>query len=75
MGNVIHVNFQSKCRTELVADKLYFGFIDILRRQGLDEDDILEVLDAIKDPRYYETVDDDIKHIVNVWHNATAGIR
>lgn len=75
MGEVIHVNFKSKCRTEYRADELYSGFLDILRRQGLDEDDIQEVLDAIRDPRYYETVDDDIKHIVNVWHNATAGIR
>ena len=75
MGEVIQVNFRNKCRTEYRADTLYFGFIDILRRMELDEDDILEVLDAIRDPRYYETVDDDIKHIVNVWHNATAGIR
>lgn len=75
MSNVIHVNFRNKCRTEYRADTLYFGFIDILRRQGLCEDDINEVLDAIRDPRYYDTVDDDIKHIVNVWHNATAGIR
>lgn len=75
MGQVIHVNFKSKCRTEYRADQLYFGFVDILRRQGLDEDDIQEVLDAIKDPSYYDTVDDDIKHIVNVWYNATAGIR
>lgn len=75
MGEVIQVNFRSKCRTEYRADALYFGFIEILERQGLCEDDIQEVLDAIRDPLYYETVDDDIKHIVNVWHNATAGIR
>ena len=75
MGEVIQVNFRSKCRTEYRADKLYSGFIEILERRGLCEDDIQEVLDAIRDPRYYETVDDDIKHIVDVWHNATAGIR
>ena len=75
MGEVIQVNFRSKCRTEYRADRLYFGFIEILERQGLCEDDIQEVLDAIQDPLYYETVDDDIKHIVDVWHNATAGIR
>ena len=75
MGEVIQVNFRNKCRTTYQADKLYFGFIDILRRMELDEDDIQEVLDAIQDPLYYETVEDDIKHIVDVWHNATAGIR
>ena len=75
MGEVIQVNFRNKCRTEYRADTLYFGFIEILERQGLCEDDIQEVLDAIRDPLYYETVEDDIKHIVNVWHNVTAGIR
>lgn len=75
MGDIIHVNFKHRCRTEYRADSLYFGFIDILRRQGLDEDDIDDVIDAIRDPSYYETVDDVVKHIVDVYHNATAGIR
>lgn len=75
MGEVIHVNFKHRCRTEYRADDLYFGFIDILRRKGLDEDDIQDVIDAIRDPSYYETVDDVIKTIVDVWYRETAGIR
>ena len=74
MGQVIHVNFKHRCRTEVRADDLYFGFVNILRKRGLDEDDIADVLDAIKDVRYYMTLDDDLKRIVDAWHNCTANL-
>ena len=74
MENVIHVNFKTRCRTEVKADELFFGFIDLLRSRGLDEADIREVFDAIRDPSYYETVDDDIKRIVDVWNRETMRI-
>ena len=74
MGQVIHVNFKHRCRTTVQADDLYFGFVNILRRRGLDEDDIADVLDGIRDVRYYMTLDDDLKRIVDVWHNCTVNL-
>lgn len=74
MGEVVYVNFKHRCRTIVQADKLYFGFVELLRRMELDEDDIADVLDGIKDVRYYQTLDDDLKRIVDVWHNCTVNL-
>jgi hypothetical protein len=71
MGQVIHVNFKHRCRTELRADRLYQGFIELLQRKGLVEDDIQEVLDGIRDQQHYDTLDADLKRIVDIWHANT----
>ena len=70
MGEVITVDFVRKART--VSNPIVDRFIEILARQGLDQDDILEVLDAIKDPAFYETCDADIKNIADIWFEHTA---
>lgn len=74
MGKVIHVNFKHRCRTELRADRLYQGFVELLQRKGLDEDDIQEVLDGIRDQQHYDTLDEDLKRIVDIWHANTSGL-
>jgi hypothetical protein len=68
MGEVIHVNFKNKCRTTLNADRLYNGFIEILESHGITEEDIADVLDGIHNLNHYNTLDDDLKRFVDVWH-------
>jgi len=67
MSNIVHVNFQHRCRVERSTDLDFELFLQMLRDQGLDEDDVLEVTDAVQDAEYYETVDDDIKTIADAW--------
>ena len=65
MGEVVYVDFQ--CRARTVSNPTFDIFLMDLRKAELDEDDILEVIDAINDPSYYETVDDEIKAIADSW--------
>jgi len=70
MGEVITVDFVRKART--VPNPIFDRFVEILVRLGLAEEDIDEVLEAIRDRSYYETCDSDIKRIVDVWFDHTA---
>ena len=66
MSNVIYVDFTANPKGVETSTR-FEQFLALLREQGLDEDDILEVVDAIRDPEYYLTVDDDIKDIADAW--------
>jgi hypothetical protein len=74
MNNIIHVNFKNRSRTDLRGDELYFGFLDVLRNLGLDENDVQDVLDGIRDLNHYNTLDADLKHIVDAWHVSTVNL-
>lgn len=67
MSNIVHINFQHRCRVERQPNADFEQFLQMLRDQGLDEDDVLEVTDAVQDPEYYETVDEDIRTIADAW--------
>ena len=67
MGEVVQVDFRPKLHT--TPNPLWLEFVDMMHRNGLVEDDIAEVTDAIADPKYYETVDEDIRLIADVWLN------
>ena len=71
MGEVIQVDFRPKPRT--VPNPLWLQFVDMMHSNGIDEDDIAEVTDAVADPKYYETVEEDIKRIADVWLNYDFG--
>jgi hypothetical protein len=72
MGEVITVDFVRKART--VANPIFDRFAEMLARNGIVEDDIQDVLEAIRDPKFYETCDDIIKRIVDVWFEHTASL-
>lgn len=59
MGEVIHVNF-SKNREDTISN-----YLESLRDMGIDEEDVLEVQDAINDLEVYMDSDEDIKIFAN----------
>lgn len=59
MGEVIHVNF-SKNREDTIS-----SYLESLRDMGIDEEDVLEVQDAINDLEVYMDSDEDIKIFAN----------
>ena len=65
MGEIIHVDFRPKPR--LRNNPKFDRFIGDLHKNGLDYEDIKEVIQATIESDYYDTCDDDIKAIVDVW--------
>lgn len=61
MDNIIHVDFTRKLEPALE------GYLNSLREQGIDEDDVMDVLDAINDVEVYSTADDDIRLLASGW--------
>lgn len=74
MSEVIHVNFRNRSRTMVNGDTLYWGFLDILQARGLSEEDVLDVLDGIKDFGHYQQLDADLQMFVDAWHKGTADL-
>jgi hypothetical protein len=77
MGEVIAIDFRHRCKIPPkypIEDTFMSRFCDILRNRGLVEDDILDVLEAIEDVRKYQELDSDLKHVVDVFNNCTAGV-
>ena len=73
MSNIIHVNFQNRCRTTKAPEDDLSRYLDQLRADGLDEDDIADVVDAIRDPAHYDPADDVVKDLVDAYFNMTRG--
>lgn len=75
MGDIIHIDFSKKNTIDNQEDvNNVFGispeladYLDSLREQGVDEDDILETIDAINDMSSYFTADDVIREFANGW--------
>jgi hypothetical protein len=44
----------------------------MLARKGFCEDDILDILDGIRDYESYQALDSVCRHVVDVWHHETA---
>lgn len=63
MGQVIHVDFSTRNhhQNELSV------YLDYLRTGGLDEDDVLDIQDAILDKDRYFEADEIIQEFANSW--------
>jgi hypothetical protein len=70
MSNVIQVDFGKKNVTEVpgtdTASSLT-AYLDSLREQGVDDEDILETIDAINDMDVYFAADDEVKAFADGW--------
>lgn len=73
MSNVVHVDF-SKKNAEKVLQHEVFGispdlsaYLDSLREMGVEEDDIIETIDAINNMDAYFAADDEVKQFANGW--------
>ncbi len=70
MSNVIHVEFGKKNVTEVqgtdTASSLT-AYLDSLREQGVDDEDILDTIDAINNVDAYFAADDEVKTFADGW--------
>lgn len=78
MDNVIHVNFGDKTGNTEDSQENEFvigvhlntpldHYLDGLRTLGIDEDDVLEVADAIDSYEFYMEADEDIRKLADGW--------
>ena len=68
MSNVIHVDFSKKNAIvqQEVPDSLT-AYLDSLREQGIDDDDIMDVVDAITSADNYFVADEVVQKLADVW--------
>jgi len=77
MGEVIAVDFRRKSYPDPVIDSIdnfVFQFVDQLESNGLADEDIEDVIDAIEDHKVYAILDPDLQKIVDVWHQQIGAI-
>jgi hypothetical protein len=77
MGEVIAVDFRRKSYPDPVIDTIdnfVFQFVDQLESNGLADEDIEDVIDAIEDHKLYAIIDPDLQKIVDVWHQQIGAI-
>jgi hypothetical protein len=70
MSNVIHVEFGKNTVTENIQfneDSSLFEYLDSLREQGIDEDDVLDVADAINSYEVYLEADEVVQQLADEW--------
>lgn len=73
MSNVIHVDFSKK--NAIVqqgaslseTDSSLTAYLDSLREMGVDDEDILEVIDAILDKDAYFAADEVVQEFADGW--------
>ena len=68
MNNVIYVDFVKKTDTTCMDVDLT-TYLDSLRELGVDDEDILETIDAINDVDAYVAADDEVKTFADGWLN------
>jgi hypothetical protein len=67
MNNVINVDFGKNSIGVQTGDSGLTAYLDSLRKQGVDDEDILEVIDAIQDVSCYFLADDEVKAFADGW--------
>ena len=69
MGNVIHVDFTKKNVAQEVSDvdSGLIAYLDDLSEMGVDDEDILEVIDAILDKDAYFAADEVVQEFADGW--------
>ena len=69
-NNVIHVEFGKKNVTEVQGTDTAISltaYLDSLREQGVDDEDILDTIDAINNVDAYFAADDEVKTFADGW--------
>ena len=66
MGEVIRVEFGKKNVTQEVPESLT-AYLDSLREQGVDDEDIFDTIDAINNADAYFASDDEVKTFADGW--------
>jgi hypothetical protein len=66
MSNVIHVEFGKKNDTQYEPESLT-AYLDSLREQGVDDEDILETIDAINNADAYFAADEVVQEFADGW--------
>ena len=71
MSNVIHVEFGKTNNTQGVSGTdtapSLSAYLDSLREKGIDDEDILETIDAINNVDAYFAADDEVKTFADGW--------
>ena len=73
MSNVIHVEFGKKNAISQQGaslsepDPSLTAYLDSLREEGIDEDDVLDMLDAINDLDAYLAADEVVQELADGW--------
>ena len=71
MSNVIHVEFGKTNDIQIVPGTdtalSLSAYLDSLREQGVDDEDILETIDAINNVDAYFAADDEVKTFADGW--------
>jgi hypothetical protein len=71
MNNVIHVEFGKKNNVQDVPGTdtalSLTAYLDSLREKGIDDEDILETIDAISNVDSYFAADDEVKTFADGW--------
>lgn len=73
MSNVVHVEFGKKNVTAqqgvpgTYIDVGLTVYLDSLREEGIDDEDILDVFDAINNVECYFAADDVVKQLADGW--------
>lgn len=72
MSNIVHVQFGKKnviAQQEVPDDNepSLTAYLDSLREAGVDDEDILETIDAINDVNIYLNADEVIKEFADGW--------
>ena len=71
MSNVIHVDFSKKNVDDRQCvpgeDPSLTAYLDNLREMGVDDEDILEVIDAILDKDAYFAADEVVQEFADGW--------
>ena len=72
MSNVIQVEFGKKNASLAATESAVIGtgltaYLDSLREKGIDDEDILETIDAINNVDAYFAADDEVKTFADGW--------
>lgn len=70
MSNVIHVEFSKKnaiVQQSVPVEPSLTAYLDSLREMGVDDEDILEVIDAILDKDAYFAADEVVQEFADGW--------
>jgi hypothetical protein len=72
MNNVIHVEFGKTNASLSATESADIGsgltaYLDSLREKGIDDEDILETIDAINNVDAYFAADDEVKTFADGW--------
>lgn len=70
MSNVIHVDFSKKnvdTQQCVTVEPDLTAYLDSLREMGVDDEDILEVIDAILDKDAYFAADEVVQEFADGW--------